>query len=130
MTIGIKIKYLRQKNKWSLQKLADALGCSKAHIFEIERGKSSPTFDKIQQIATIFTIPLSFFSTNQDINMKQNEIMKFFEYEHLPGYLKEASKQFALLAEWMSLNLPDNAEKSAGLRKLLEAKDCAVRAKI
>jgi hypothetical protein len=37
---------------------------------------------------------------------------------------------FADLADWMSDNLPDGAEKTTSLRKLLEAKDCAVRAAI
>lgn len=69
---------------------------------------------------------------NQQENLKMlnNSTMQFFGYKHLPEKLQETSKQFALLAEWMNENLPDGAEKSAGLRKLLEAKDCAVRAKI
>lgn len=64
------------------------------------------------------------------IQVKTNDIMQYFAYEHLSEYLKETSKQFGILAEWMHINLPDSAEKSAGLRKLLEAKDCAVRAKL
>ncbi len=69
---------------------------------------------------------------NQQENLKMptNPIMQYFNYKHLPEHLQETSKQFALLAEWMNNNLPDNVEKSAGLRKLLEAKDCAVRAEI
>jgi hypothetical protein len=42
--------------------------------------------------------------------------------------LKEVSKPFAEMAHNLDSNLPDGAEKSAGLRKLLEAKDCFVRA--
>ncbi len=69
---------------------------------------------------------------NQEENpeMLNNSIVQYFNYKHLPEELQETSKQFASLAEWMNENLPDGAEKSAGLRKLLEAKDCAVRAKI
>ena len=54
-------------------------------------------------------------------------IMKFFAYEHLPTHLQETSKPICDLATKMD-ELPDCAEKSAGLRKLLEAKDCFVRA--
>jgi len=57
-------------------------------------------------------------------------IIKFFEYEHLPQHLQEISKPIGDLARDMDLILPDSAEKSAGLRKLLEAKDCLVRAKL
>ena len=54
--------------------------------------------------------------------------MKYFEYAHLPAHLQEVSKPIGELAKTMDESLPDGAEKSAGLRKLLEAKDCLVRA--
>ncbi|MFG1205574.1 hypothetical protein [Xanthobacter flavus] len=57
-------------------------------------------------------------------------IMKYFAYEHLPANLQEVSKPIGDLARQMDEALPDGAEKSAGLRKLLEAKDCLVRAKL
>lgn len=55
-------------------------------------------------------------------------ILKFFKYAHLPGRLQEVSKPFCDLAHKMAEELPPCDETSAGLRKLLEAKDCAVRA--
>lgn len=55
-------------------------------------------------------------------------ILKFFEYAHLPANLQEVSKPICELARQMDEKLPDGPEKSAGLRKLLEAKDCLVRA--
>ena len=57
-------------------------------------------------------------------------IMKFFEYAHLPEHLQEVSKPIGELAKRMDKALPNSAEKTAGLRKLLEAKDCLVRANI
>lgn len=57
-------------------------------------------------------------------------ILKFFSYEHLPANLQEVSKPLGDLAKFMDDTLHDGAEKSAGLRKLLEAKDCLVRAKL
>lgn len=60
--------------------------------------------------------------------MSTNPIMEWFEYQHLPPALQEASKPLCDLAQLMDQKLPDGPEKSAGLRKLLEAKDCFVRA--
>ncbi|EPM1358974.1 hypothetical protein RFD38_001754 [Klebsiella pneumoniae] len=57
-------------------------------------------------------------------------IMKYFAYQHLPAHLQEVSKPIGDLATLMDESLPDGAEKSAGLRKLLEAKDALVRAKL
>jgi len=59
-----------------------------------------------------------------------NPIMKYFEYAHLPEYLQAVSKPIGELAKILDEELPDSAEKSAGLRKLLEAKDCFVRASL
>lgn len=57
-------------------------------------------------------------------------ILKYFAFEHLPPHLQEVSKPIGELARQMDESLPDGAEKSAGLRKLLEAKDCLVRARL
>jgi hypothetical protein len=57
-------------------------------------------------------------------------IMQYFAYEHLPEHLQEVSKPIGVLAWRMAEDLPQNPELTAGLRKLLEAKDCLVRAKL
>ena len=57
-------------------------------------------------------------------------IMQFFSYAHLPEHLAPVSKPFAELAEKLVTELPRNAERTVALRKLLEAKDAAVRAKL
>lgn len=54
-------------------------------------------------------------------------ILKFFSYAHLPKHLQERSEPFAKLADELAFG-PQNDETAAALRKLLEAKDCAVRA--
>lgn len=56
--------------------------------------------------------------------------MKYFEYLHLPSHLQEVSKPIGELAKLMNETLPNGEEKEVGLRKLLEAKDCLVRAKL
>jgi hypothetical protein len=53
---------------------------------------------------------------------------KYFVFDHLPIHLQEVSKPIGELAKLMNETLPDGAEKSTGMRKLLEAKDCFVRA--
>lgn len=55
---------------------------------------------------------------------------QYFVYEHLPPHLQEISKPFSELLQLLEQSVPDGPEKSAGARKLLEAKDCYVRAKL
>lgn len=57
-----------------------------------------------------------------------DRLLRFFEYEHLPPHLKDVSRPVASIAKHMAATLPQDAETTAGLRKLLEAKDCFVRA--
>lgn len=57
-------------------------------------------------------------------------ILRFFEFDHLPRKLMETSRPFHSLAHAIALNLPYHPETSTALRKLLEAKDCAVRASL
>lgn len=59
------------------------------------------------------------------------KLMQFFDYEHLPKEMQEVSKPFGVLAREVHDKIyPDNVERNMCLRKLLEAKDCAVRAKM
>ena len=55
-------------------------------------------------------------------------ILRFFHFEHLPPTLRGISAQFCRMASLIIDSCPRNAERTAALRKLLEAKDCAVRA--
>jgi hypothetical protein len=54
--------------------------------------------------------------------------IKYFAFAHLPAQLQAVSKPIGELANLFEKQMPDGPEKSAGMRKLLEAKDCFVRA--
>jgi uncharacterized protein with GYD domain len=60
----------------------------------------------------------------------QEPLQQFFVYEHLPEHLQQHSKLFCDLADHIIETLPRNPERTTALRKLLEAKDCAVRAQL
>lgn len=55
-------------------------------------------------------------------------ILQFFGYAHLPERLQNVSLNFHVLAHALCERLPRNPERTVALRKLLEAKDAAVRA--
>lgn len=64
-------------------------------------------------------------TVHQNIAIK--EMLTFFQYEHLKGERKAVSKAFYDMADKIAVVLPSNRETTVTLRKLLEAKDCAVR---
>lgn len=68
--------------------------------------------------------------------MNEDRMLKHFRYEHLPEHLQAVSEPFCTLAGWICgqgndfLGIEPGPERTVALRKLLEAKDAAVRAVI
>ena len=60
----------------------------------------------------------------------EEPLLQFFSYDHLPEHLSGVSRPFCELAMQLVIGLPRNPERTVALRKLLEAKDWAVRAAI
>lgn len=54
-------------------------------------------------------------------------MLKFFRFAHLPPPLREVSAKFSALAIDLAMNQLRTPERTVALRKLLEAKDAAVR---
>ena len=67
----------------------------------------------------------------QDYQEQCNNLLRFFEFSHLARpQLKEISIQFYNLAHHVQNGVMANYQKVECLKKLLEAKDCAVRAEL
>lgn len=62
--------------------------------------------------------------------MAEDRMLKWFEWQHLPGGLQLVSEPFCALAWKIAENLEPGPERTVALRKLLEAKDAAVRAAV
>lgn len=89
-------------------------------------------------------VPDILASSDRTPRQQHDYLLQFFAYDHLPPNLSMVSKPFCELAHAMVLGdntqesgtctfggpLPSNPERTVALRKLLEAKDCAVRALI
>lgn len=65
-----------------------------------------------------------------DDQLNDDPILRYFGYLHLPVGLQRVSVPFCQLAAAIVNIVPCNAERSVALRKLLEAKDAAVRANV
>lgn len=65
-----------------------------------------------------------------DAQLGSDHILRYFHYAHLPEHLQAISAPFCTLARHIVDTLPRNPERTVALRKLLEAKDAAVRANV
>lgn len=64
----------------------------------------------------------------REMHQATAQVYRHFRYDHLPEHLQQLSAPCCALATRMIHALPDGPELTVGLRKLLEAKDCFVRA--
>ena len=64
------------------------------------------------------------------MSQPEEHIIQFFAWTHLPEHLQQVSAPFQVLAKSIVDTLPRNPERTVALRKLLEAKDAAVRARL
>lgn len=60
--------------------------------------------------------------------LSSERMLRWFAYDHLPLTLQDTSRPFAALANSLTDRLAPGPERTVALRKLLEAKDAAVRA--
>lgn len=66
-----------------------------------------------------------------EVQLDQLErMLRWFRWQHLPPTLQAVSRPFGELAEHIVRTIPASAERTVALRKLLEAKDAAVRASL
>lgn len=67
MDIGARLFSLRQKSGESLQEVADRIGVSKAHVWELEKGRSkNPSFDLVKRIAAHFDVSIEVLTGDSD----------------------------------------------------------------
>ncbi len=85
------------------------------------RSSTDPTVNLSAEALAEFRVP-------PEKDPAQEPIFRFYKYDHLPPDLQTVSKRFHDLADWVIRNAPRNAERTAGLRKILEGKDAIVRA--
>lgn len=72
MPIGDRIKDLRLRKKESLQQVADAIGASKAHIWELESNRSkNPSLDLLQKIAGHFKTTVAYLIEEPEPDLSQ-----------------------------------------------------------
>lgn len=69
-------------------------------------------------------------ATRLDGLIPSEPLLQVFKFSHLPPMLMVISASFAELACFIVEDLPRNSERTTALRKLREAKDCAVTARL
>ena len=84
MALAVKLKELRLRSRQSLQQVADAVGASKAHIWELESGKSSnPSLDLLRKLSDHFKITVAILIGETIDDMPADIIRMYRDYASL-----------------------------------------------
>jgi transcriptional regulator with XRE-family HTH domain len=79
MSIGARLKELRIKKNKSLQDVADAVGASKAHIWELERGGTkNPSMDLLTNLARFFDVSISNLVGEEPPSEEQEDLIVLY----------------------------------------------------
>lgn len=104
--------------------LGEAFGDTKSGVFD----KLNAEFKQAHEIRIKSLVEnIASAKETRDPLVPRDRMLQFFKYEHLPERLRAASEPFCVLAEKVAADHPSNPERTVALRKLLEAKDAAVR---
>jgi transcriptional regulator with XRE-family HTH domain len=82
--IGVRIKKLRERKGWNLSELAQRSGISRSYLYQIERGDSTPTQDKIEKLAEAFdALPSELLGEPPKVSEIPASLQQFAEQMHL-----------------------------------------------
>lgn len=84
MSLATRLKELRLRSGKSLQEVAEKVGVSKAHIWELELGKSTnPGVELLKRLAEHFKVTVSYLVGEDEINQSPEYLQFFREFEGL-----------------------------------------------
>ncbi|OYU14950.1 MAG: transcriptional regulator [Alphaproteobacteria bacterium PA4] len=87
MSLASKLKKLRGQTRQSLQQVADGVGISKVHVWELEKGSSkNPSMEIVKRLAEHFGVPTAYFNDDSIYPNEANALQFFREFD---GQLSE-----------------------------------------
>lgn len=82
MSLGTRIKELRFKKAVSLQVVADAVGASKPHIWELEKGTTkNPSLELVTKLAQYFGVSVDYLAGVGSTEIDENQAVQAFARE-------------------------------------------------
>jgi transcriptional regulator with XRE-family HTH domain len=109
MSLATTLKQLRMKKGQSLQQLADSVGCSKAHIWELEIGKSTnPSMELLQKLANHFEVSIARFNQEQPEPENESMMVMFRDFSALGERDQETIKAVMKTLKKLSKNKEDS----------------------
>jgi len=80
MSLGARLAELRLRKGESLQAVATAIGISKTHVWQLEKGNSdNPSMELLKKLAEHFEVPLTYLADSEsEASLDDVEAQQFF----------------------------------------------------
>jgi transcriptional regulator with XRE-family HTH domain len=79
MSLAERLRVLRADKKVSLQVVADAVGISKPHVWELEKGKTqNPSLELLMKFAEYYSVSLDFLAGKSDVDLRSRKLNSMF----------------------------------------------------
>lgn len=109
MNIGEQLFSLRQKTGETLQEVADKVGVSKAHVWELEKGRSrNPSFELVLKLATHYGVSIDVLTGDAAEPAAED-----LQIERIHRDLDSLSNRDRNIVEQMITAMKENASGSA-----------------
>lgn len=111
MTLAERLRELRAKKKVSLQTVADAIGVSKPHVWELEKGKTkNPSLELLKQIAVFYNVTLDYLAGAEEQDIVNERYSALFRKVNSKN-LSESDWRIVEQALEFAVNLIDDKKK-------------------
>jgi len=79
MSLAVRMKAMRLRRRESLQDVADSIGASKTHIWELESGRAkNPSLELLTKLANHFRVPIRSLVGESDQEAKDEDLVRMF----------------------------------------------------
>ncbi|UOA30230.1 helix-turn-helix transcriptional regulator [Pseudosulfitobacter sp. DSM 107133] len=79
MSLAVRLNELRVKKKKSLQEVADALGVSKTHVWELEKNRTdNPSLELLTKMSNYFKVSIRHLIGEDFENSQEDELARMF----------------------------------------------------
>jgi len=111
MSIGARLAELRLRKGKSLQDVADVVGVSKTHVWQMEKGRSeNPSIELLKRFADYFSVPVEFLIGTESTSLEDVEAQQFFrDFKSLSEEERKILKQTLNIFKRKRVTEDDNA---------------------
>lgn len=115
MEIGLELRAIRKSQRYTLSKVSEETGISVSFLSDLERGRTNPSLDTLEKLATFYQVPLNNILANAEagsLPIVRSYPAGFEDFlEAIPGGVDEEFQELLLRVETRSKHRAETKEE-------------------